>query len=434
MTLMGYAVAGLLVYTIGYPVFIGYTIWSNHELAMEDQLLRAKGVGNDKLTNPHAYLFRLQFGRSYFQFRPDYIMWILAIILRKCLIAITAVVFSKNASFQMAACLLVMFVAYAAQTTFRPYMSPSDYDQVLRDHIEASHTSAVHARLRAAIANIETRGRKKVRRNLLNFDGKVDRNAILGVLSGWLFNYNTVEQVMLFAAVIVCLMGIMYQANEVNTYYPQSKDSVTAVVLAVIIIAILYFVTVLFTEMFVLMNESNRAQQLAKAASRNKGKQVESDSEKRNSISRGKLVGEDGEINTGKLDNQMNPLFMNSNGNVSAASAFGGNNGNLADTILAQREAPSTDMWRAFQNLFVDMQQQLEASQAALIEAKRNAQRGGPSSPVATAEDESENMTTNAIRRKAQFAPRASTDGPSGDARAKAMASFSKIRSNKSNV
>jgi len=91
-------------------------------------------------------------------------------------------------------------------------------------------------------------------------------------------------------------------------------------------------------------------------------------------------------------------------------------------------------MWRAFQNLFVDMQQQLEASQAALIEAKRNAQRGGPSSPVATAEDESENMTTNAIRRKAQFAPRASTDGPSGDARAKAMASFSKIRSNKSNV
>jgi len=50
---------------------------------------------------------------------------------------------------------------------------------VLKSHSESAFTSAVHARIRAQIANIETRGRKKVRKNLLNFEGKVDRSSVL---------------------------------------------------------------------------------------------------------------------------------------------------------------------------------------------------------------------------------------------------------------
>jgi hypothetical protein len=38
---------------------------------MEDQLLRAKGTGNDELTNPNAYRFRKSFGRSYYQFKAS---------------------------------------------------------------------------------------------------------------------------------------------------------------------------------------------------------------------------------------------------------------------------------------------------------------------------------------------------------------------------
>ena len=86
-------------------------------------------------------------------------------------------------------------------------MSPSDYDQVLRSHAEAAFTSRMHARLRATIIGIESRGRKRMRRMVMTPEGAVDRSALLGVLSSWLFNYNTIEATMLFSAVIVCLMG-----------------------------------------------------------------------------------------------------------------------------------------------------------------------------------------------------------------------------------
>ena len=162
---------------------------------MDAVALRAKGVGNDKLTNPHCYLLRRKYSRSYFAFRPDTApFWVVLIILRKFFIAVTSVVFTMSASFQMAACLLVMFCAYGLQVRVSPYMSPSDYDAVLRHHAESAFTSALHARLRSAIAHVESRGRRRTP------GGKVDRSALLGVLGSWVFNYNTIESVMLFAA------------------------------------------------------------------------------------------------------------------------------------------------------------------------------------------------------------------------------------------
>jgi hypothetical protein len=193
VTLIPWAIIGLIVYTVGYPAFVSYwVLWRNRELIMEDQLLRAKGVGNDRLTNPHAYDLRRKYSRSYFQFKPDYYFWFGAIIIRKFCIAATSILFNMNASFQMAASLLIMFCAYGLQLACRPYMSPSEYDAVLKDHTEKSFTSAVHARIRAAIINVESRGRKRTRRNLMTPEGKVDRSAVLGILGNWLFNYNTV--------------------------------------------------------------------------------------------------------------------------------------------------------------------------------------------------------------------------------------------------
>ena len=75
----------------------------------------------------------------------------------------------------MAACLMVLSAALAAHLRAMPYMSPGSYDNVLRAHAESSFSSAIHARIRASIAGIETRGRKKVHRNMLDFNGHVDR-------------------------------------------------------------------------------------------------------------------------------------------------------------------------------------------------------------------------------------------------------------------
>jgi hypothetical protein len=265
---------------------------------MLDQLLRAKGVGDDRLTNPQAFTLRMTYGRQYFQFKPDVYYWILAVILRKFFISITAVVFSKNSSFQMAACLLIMFLAYSAQMMVRPYLSPGEYESVLKSHADSAFSNVVHARLRSQIANIETRGKKRVRKNLLNFEGRVDRTAVLGVLMGWFFNYNTVEQIMIFCAVIVCLMGIMYQANQASSFYPGALDGVTAVVMITIIFGIVYYFTVVVTEMVVLYNEEgNRVK--AERSQQSRGK--DSPAAKKglgNKASSGRLVDDQGEINT----------------------------------------------------------------------------------------------------------------------------------------
>jgi hypothetical protein len=206
------AILGIVFFMLGYPAALGYHLFKHRELAMEDQLLRAKGVGNDRLTNPHAYELRRRMGRAYFQFKPEFCLWILSILARKLCIAVTAV-FNKSPAFQMAACLIIIFIAYTAQVQVLPYMSPSDYDAVLQRHEELAERDPLHSRLKAQLAAITSQGRKAGTRSLLNAEGKIDRNALLGVLRGWLFNYNTVEAVMLFATVVVCAMALMYQVR-----------------------------------------------------------------------------------------------------------------------------------------------------------------------------------------------------------------------------
>jgi hypothetical protein len=361
LTLLPAAVAGLIVYSFGYPSFVFYALYTNKEKAMLDQLLKAKGTGDDRLTNPIAYELRMTYGRSYFQFKPDYCFWILAIIMRKFFISITAVVFGKNSSFQMAACLLIMFLAYSAQMMFRPYMNAGEYDAVLKSHVESSFTNAIHARIRAQIANVEARGKRAARKNLLNFEGKVDRSAVLGLLTSWLFNYNTVEQLMLFAAVIVCLMGIMYQANASSSFYPGALDGVTAVVMIDIIAAIVYYFTVLFSEVAILYNEDNKRKQLARAAKSKEGsgaKQGENASAPRKL---GRLVGDDGELQLGLTETETNPLFLGANAKRD----------DLDVKAVLAREVLDDAFWAAFRANFDSLSSRLAEANAKVAELRK---------------------------------------------------------------
>jgi hypothetical protein len=134
------ALLALFAYMFGYPAYVGLYLWRNRSLVMEDQLLRARGTGSDALTNPNAFDLRRTMGRSYYQFKPEFFLWLLAILARKLAIAATAVIFNKNPSFQMAACLLIMFLAYAAHVQVRPYMSPSECEGVLKRAAAAATT------------------------------------------------------------------------------------------------------------------------------------------------------------------------------------------------------------------------------------------------------------------------------------------------------
>ena len=95
-------------------------------------------------------------------------------------------------------------------------MSPGDFESVLAEHVASSYSSAIHARLRASLAGIESRGRKRVYRNVVSASGRLNSKAVLGLLASWAFNYNSVEQVCLASSILVCLLGIMYESSQLT--------------------------------------------------------------------------------------------------------------------------------------------------------------------------------------------------------------------------
>jgi len=238
--LLAPSIVGLVVYTASYPLAAMAHLWRHRELVMEDQLLRAKGVGDDRLTNPHGYAFRKRWGVLYSSYTPDAFYWLLVVIMRKMLIALVPVLFNGNSAYQMAACLIVLMCAYGLQLHVAPYLSSANADAVLRSHAESSFTSPLHARLRASIAGVEARGRKRTLRNVVDTAGHIDRSALLILATTWLLDPNTLEASLLFAAGIVALMGIMYESEALNTtVYASSHDAVSDVAIIVIIIGIL---------------------------------------------------------------------------------------------------------------------------------------------------------------------------------------------------
>jgi hypothetical protein len=59
--LLPFAAVFLVLYTIGYPALVAYIVFKHRLLIMEDQVLRAKDLGDTRLSNPHCYDLRKKF-------------------------------------------------------------------------------------------------------------------------------------------------------------------------------------------------------------------------------------------------------------------------------------------------------------------------------------------------------------------------------------
>jgi hypothetical protein len=367
-TLSGPAAAAALFYIVGYPAAVAWLLYTNFALAMEDQLLRAKGVGDDKLSNPRAHVLRKRFSRIYYQFRPDCVYWILCVILRKFFLAATYILFNRNASFQLAAALLVIFVAYAAQMKFAPYMGPSDFDDVLKSWEQRAITGD-HAAISlwSKLKGIESRGRKKMHRNgTLSLTSSLSGTQLLGILQGWLFGYNTVEEILLFSAGTVALMGIMYASLAASSSnFDASRDSVTWVIVGAIILTIIYFFTVVFTEVFMLYTEDSRRKVQEKLAKNRRGSKKASSDDDTKSKDRAALADATlGEANVGTIDTSFNPMFEGS-------STTEG----LREAVAATSDVPTVDLWRVFRQGYAEMQERLARLTADATEVKLRQQK-----------------------------------------------------------
>lgn len=252
VSLIPASVLGLLGYTVGFPAILTWILYKWREVIMLDQLLRAGGQGENRIENPIGYEIRKAYGRMYYQYKPDFFYWCLCILLRKFFIALTTVMFTTNPSFQMAACLLILFLAYAAQVRFNPFMSYSEYADVIKSHLDAAAWSPIHARLKATLNEVQLQGTRKYHRNIMSVTGTIDKVALFQAMGSWLFNYNTVEATMLFCGVLISLMGIMYQSNLIVAGFDTSgRDAITGILLTVIILSILYLASVFGVEIYI---------------------------------------------------------------------------------------------------------------------------------------------------------------------------------------
>jgi hypothetical protein len=243
LDLLPWAMTWMVVGVAGWPIGIAIWLRINRMTIMEDQLLRAKGTGNDRLTGPETFDFRRTWGRLYYQFRPDCWYWQVVIYLRKLIFLIVMLYsWNQNGGYQMVGCSIVLLCFYVLHVRIAPFMGPDTYEEVLRDHQNKSMTSILHARLRTSIQGVETKGLRNNRKNVVQYDGSVNRSAILGFVLTSLFDYNTVEAILLFVNIMICNLGILTELH--SAFYNDAPDAASSGIVFLVTVSLIYYFSV----------------------------------------------------------------------------------------------------------------------------------------------------------------------------------------------
>jgi hypothetical protein len=386
-TLLFPALAFLLVYTIGYPILLGYTLYKQRDAIVSDQLLRALGTGSTENTNPFLAV-RLSFSRVYYAFKPDYYWWTLVSLARKLGVVLASLAFATNPAMQLAVTVAIVFLTYSALVRNMPYMNPGKYGEVLEEHRRRAEKEpeSIHARVGAEIAAIRAKvGERRTRTTLLDgmvggAGGKAASPLMrygATVAGSLLLDYNLVEQQLLFMAILILLAGMCFESAFLdNAYYSGQRDALTIITMLLIISAILYYFVSLGVEVHALMQHSSQLQASAKRAGGSGGgggKKAED--------------GKDVEMSAIDLNNGVdaeapeqtsNPMLLLSKDERNGSSTDGTASG-IADAILAL-ETPPTDQttWEMFRDAFRTLQDESKRLREDATRARAASIAGSP--------------------------------------------------------
>ncbi|KAH8055115.1 calcium ion binding protein [Aureococcus anophagefferens] len=178
-------------------------------LIYDDQLLRYmhKG-GHEEGLSPYLATVaktRAKLGLLYYRFKPDMPYWIVVVVLRKMCLAITTIMFHSSASFQLATLLLILFSSLVLQMRHLPYSSPA----------------------------LGTDAHPKV----------------TNVSAKFVFEYNTVEGLLLSCSVLICLFGVMLDSDYLEDGKHKSvREAITILTLFIISVSLAYFGAVIWHE------------------------------------------------------------------------------------------------------------------------------------------------------------------------------------------
>jgi hypothetical protein len=284
LTLFPFALLSFGLYVAAMPVFALVLLRRNKLIVKRDQICRALAQRDSRYKTMQfmtrdVWVFRRRFNRLYYLFRPGKApYWIGAILLRKFLVAFTALMFRTTPSYQLAFALLVMFAAYVLQARNSPYMSPSDYDHTVRHHLLQADIAETlgkqndHWRIRESMLEVESRyttmgsttgawREAAVGAAMADLDEEKQLNVSFAM---FLVDYNAVESVLLGCAVLVNLAGIMFLSNRFNDpelmdYYVSEYNQLAVVAATLIMLSVVYFLVLLAFEIFFMLNPERAA-------------------------------------------------------------------------------------------------------------------------------------------------------------------------------
>ena len=189
---------------------------------------------------------RAKLGLLYYRFKPDMPYWIVVVVLRKMCLAITTIMFHSSASFQLATLLLILFSSLVLQMRHLPYSSPALGTDVLR--LEDERLRRLEEEEKAS-PNYKDQAARKARTKIINFDGYKAHPKVTNVSAKFVFEYNTVEGLLLSCSVLICLFGVMLDSDYLEDGKHKSvREAITILTLFIISVSLVYFGAVIWHE------------------------------------------------------------------------------------------------------------------------------------------------------------------------------------------
>jgi hypothetical protein len=260
MRLVYWSIPAIIIYVVGFPVYVLYIVKKYKELIKEDQLLRAMGYGDSRLENPFAYFVRVRYHRIYYHFKPSKTYWFLYVLFRKLAICTVGVVLREQPGFQLSVTMLALFLCFWLQQKHRPYMSSVERAAVVANHIaKAEEGITVHVKIAARIESVkgQVAHKKSVKhRTVKSLDashfgsGRNDRK-----IRDYFWDYNTVESVLLACSILICLAGVMFESDRFEddpdgtpSRFAWQRELITYCTILLVFGSLIYYGTVFLSE------------------------------------------------------------------------------------------------------------------------------------------------------------------------------------------
>ncbi|GBG24832.1 Protocadherin-like protein [Hondaea fermentalgiana] len=265
------AVVFLLVYTVGFPLFVFLSILRHRAVVEEDQYLRAHGVGDTRESGPRTYDFRKSFSTLYVSFKPSRQTWVVLVIMRKAFIAMCALLLRTNVTAVLAMVLLILFASFVLTSLYRPYMSNGERSAVLKELDELATKGLDDPKFnKYTVLSRRVQEAVKVHRTMLerqthhqqgarrfNFDESdkttsriARRNQRRRNAAAFFFDYNSVELALLGSAILICLGGILLESMENDSNLHEQRNSLSALLIVLIVLSMVYYVIAVLSEVF----------------------------------------------------------------------------------------------------------------------------------------------------------------------------------------